>query len=262
MEKESFIKDSKMAIKGAINGIVGSSLYEIIIFYIIAFIINGFVSANNAGADAETLAELVDKAYASFPYTILISCLASLVTFGVFIYIIKWENIKRIFKKMFSNNTIKWGSIIALGAITVSIMYNFIVSSLFDLQDIGNANQDNVISLIMSQPVLGFLSVVILAPIVEELTFRYCVFGGLYNKSKKVAYIVSSVIFMVMHSIASFMKIGAFNNELLMEFIFLPPYLISGILLCYAYDKTDNLGSSIIAHSLNNLVSFLSIVLL
>ena len=67
---------------------------------------------------------------------------------------------------------------------------------------------------------------------------------------------------MLMHSVASFVSVGEFNREFLIELIYLPPYLISGILLCYAYDKTDNLGSSMIAHSLNNLVSFLGIVLL
>ena len=172
------------------------------------------------------------------------------------------ERAKNIFKKMFSVGTFKLGAVIAVSLIMFSITYNIIISNILDLESAGNANQDNVISLILSQPILGFLSVVVLAPIVEELTFRYCVFGGLYNKSKKVAYIVSSVVFMAMHSIASFISIGAINKELLMELVFLPPYLISGVLLCYAYDKTDNLGTSMIAHSLNNLVSFLSIVLL
>ena len=262
MEKEGFIKDSKLALKGVLNGVFGSFVYELIIMFLVSFIISYTVTSNNPDASSLQLETLINDAYASFPFSILISCLSNLVVLGVFVYILKFERIKEILKKAFNKNTLKWGILIGVSAMLVSMVYNGIVVSVFDLDSVGNANQNNVIDLILSQPILGFLSVVILAPLVEELTFRYCLFGGLYEKNKKIAYIVSGLVFMLMHSVASFVSVGEFNREFLIELIYLPPYLISGILLCYAYDKTDNLGSSMIAHSLNNLVSFLGIVLL
>ena len=48
-EKEGFVKDSKVAVKGVLNGIFGSIVYEVIIMFIISLIvgyltclINGF----------------------------------------------------------------------------------------------------------------------------------------------------------------------------------------------------------------------------
>ena len=116
-------------------------------------------------------------------------------------------------------------------------------------------------SLIKNNALLGFLSVCVFAPIVEEITYRYCVFGGVARKKKWLAYLVSGLIFALMHFISSVMEFG-FGKELLMECIYIPPYLFSGLALCYLYDKSANLGSSIIAHFINNLISFLGIVFL
>lgn len=262
MEKENFIKDSKMAIKGVINGIIGSFVYEIILALLVLIVVTNVVNSTNTIVDQDQLNVLVGEVYNKYPLDIMVSCVSSIVVLGVFVYVLGFNKIKEIFKKAFNKKTLKWGLAIGVSLISVSIIYNSIIIELFNLETVGNENQNNVINLIGSSSILGFLSVVVLAPIVEELTFRYCMFGGLYTKNKKVAYIVSASIFMFMHAIASLLGAKGLNLAFLQELLYLPPYLISGLLLCYAYDKTDNLGSSIIAHALNNLVSFLSIVLL
>lgn len=262
MQKENFIKDSRLAMKGMINGIIGSFVYELVIYFFVLLVVTNIVRSNNVIVSEEQLNLLVNDVYAQYPLGIIVSCLSSLVVFGVFIYLLSFNKIKEIFKKAFNKNTIKWGMIIGVCLIGVSIIYNSIIVSIFDLDSAGNENQNSVINMIGTSNLLGFLSVVVLAPIVEELTFRYCMFGGLYTKNKKFAYIVSAAVFMFMHSIASLLGAGGFNLAFLQELLYLPPYLIAGLLLCYAYDKTDNLGSSMIAHAFNNLVSFLSIVLL
>ena len=155
----------------------------------------------------------------------------------------------------------KYGFIGFLCIIGFSIIYNNAITDIFNLGDAGNSNQENVILMIKSNLFLGFLAVVILAPIAEELTYRYCLFGGVYRKNKKLAYFIAAFVFMFMHSVSSFLTYG-FTKELLTEFLYLPPYLFSGVVLCYIYDKSDSLGSSALAHMLNNLLSFLAVVLL
>ena len=45
------------------------------------------------------------------------------------------------------------------------------------------------------------------------------------------------------------------NVDIVRELLLLPPYMFSGIILAYAYDKTDNLSTSTAIHALNNLIS-------
>lgn len=260
-EREGFVKDSKVAIKGAINGIFGSLLYEILISLFISTVISMNISLKNPNETKEGLKILIDSFYDSFPFSILISCIGSIIALIVFVVIIKFENFKEICKKAINIKTIKYGIICAFCIMGFSVLYNSSIVLIFNLSDGGNSNQENVIELIKSNVFLGFLAAVILAPIVEELTFRYCLFGGVCKKKKWLGYLISGVVFAFVHFISSIGEFG-FSEELLIELLYLPPYLFSGLALCYVYDKSNNLGSSVIGHMLNNLISFLGIVLL
>ncbi len=261
MDKDAFIKDSRLSLLGVGNGIIGSLIYEIIISLFFSLIITSIVASGNPGATQEQLEGLVNEKFDSFPFSLIISILSYAVTIIVFIVILKWDRIKDILKKFINGKTLLYGFLTALCIMFFSAFYNSIIISVFDLDGNGNANQEGVIEMIKSGPLLAFLSVVILAPFVEELTYRYCLFGGLKSKSKLLAYLVSAFVFMFMHSLSSFLTIGEFNKELLMEMLYLPPYLFSGLALCFVYDKTENLGSSFIGHMLNNLVAFLGVIL-
>lgn len=88
---------------------------------------------------------------------------------------------------------------------------------------------------------------VLIDPFIEE-----CMFRGLIRKliSNKYAYlIVSSVIFGAMHVIYEI------NNPKNLLFIFV--YSIAGFALAYNYEKTDNLVSPIVMHSISNLFSII-----
>lgn len=259
-EKEGFVKDSKIAFKGVLNGLFGSLIYEIIITLFISFFVTFKVSSQNPGVLSEELDLLLEQEYAAFPYSILISCLSSLAAFLVFVLIIKWDVIKDLFKKALNLKTLKYGVICALCIMGFSIIYNNLAVIIFGLSDGGNANQEVVTNLIKSNVLLGFMSVVVLAPLVEELTYRYCMFGEVSKYKKWLGYLVSGGIFMLMHGVASFNEAGGFNLAFVKELIYLPPYLFSGLALCYVYDKTENVGTSVLAHFLNNFVSFLLVV--
>jgi len=259
-EKEGFIKDSKLAIKGVLNGIIGSIAYEFIILLVVTLFVSSYVTSKNPNVVGDELQVLIDNTYNSFPFSILISCLASLVTFVVYIYILKFETIKNLLKKAFNKNVLKYGFFCALSIMGVSIVYNSLIEGIFKLGDGGNANQEAVVTLIKSNAFLGFLAVVVFAPIVEELTYRYCMFGGLCKYRKVLAYIVTGLVFMAMHGVSSYTSAGGFNKEFLVDLVYLPPYLFSGLALAFVYDKTSNIGSSALAHMINNLISFLAIV--
>lgn len=261
-ERSSIVKDSKMALLGVANGVFGSILYEIIAAFFVSLCLTFAISSKNPGTTQEQLTELISNAYDSFPYAILISLVTNVITLIVFVFILKIKRFKEICKNAINMKTLKYGAITLLCIMGFSILYNSVIMAIFDLDGNGNANQEAVISLIKQNAILGLITVVILAPLVEELTYRYCMFGEINKRNKILAYAISGFVFMLMHSISSFSTAGGFNKELLMELVYLPPYLFSGLALCYAYDKTNNLGASFIAHLLNNLISFLSIVCL
>lgn len=88
-----------------------------------------------------------------------------------------------------------------------------------------------------------FLAVVILSPIVEELLFRGVILRKLntdYNFSIPLAIIISSILFGLCHTFGG----------ILSAFVF-------GICMSILYLKTKNILVPILAHTLNNLISFI-----
>lgn len=262
MEREYLVKNSSVAIKCGLNGIVGSTIYSILLSLLVSIILTVSISSANPGASEEILQALFNEKYAAFPYSLVISIVANIITFVIFVLIIGKEQIIIMLKNIFTFKALKYGLITGLCLIAFSMIYNLTITSIFNLNGGGNANQEGVTSLIVSNPILGFISVVVLAPIVEELTYRYCLFGEVSKKKKWLGYVISGLVFMAMHSISSLSAAGGFNKAFAQELIYLPPYLFSGLALCYAYDKSGYLGSGICAHLFNNLLSFMMVVLL
>ena len=89
---------------------------------------------------------------------------------------------------------------------------------------------------------------IFLAPLVEELLFRGAVFGGLYGKSRRWAYIVTTVAFALYH-VAGY---ALLDPRFL---VFALQYLPAGYLLCRCYELTDSIWSPIFLHMLVNAVS-------
>lgn len=81
----------------------------------------------------------------------------------------------------------------------------------------------------------------ILIPIMEELTFRYGIYGSLSEYNPKMALIVSSIIFGLIHG----------------NIIQIVYAVIIGFILGYVYAKTHNIWYSIVLHAVNNTCSVL-----
>lgn len=121
-----------------------------------------------------------------------------------------------------------------------------------------NSNQSAIEKMTENYPISLVIMTVILAPIVEEFTYRLGVFNLLRRKNRWVAYGVSALIFGFIHFDFSVDTAAALKTEL----INIPSYIISGLILCRAYEKHQNIATSIIAHAINNGIAILSLLLL
>ena len=131
--------------------------------------------------------------------------------------------------------------------ILFSILYSNFIASVYPTEP--NANQTAANALVTTYPVLSILLLGIVGPAVEELTYRVGLFSLLTRVHRAVAYVVTILIFALIH-FNFFAKGDAMINELLN----LPSYVIAGALLCFLYDRFG-LGASLTAHVINNLVS-------
>lgn len=105
-------------------------------------------------------------------------------------------------------------------------------------------------------PTLSFFAVVLFAPLVEELIFRKVIFEYGNKISIVLSYVVSSLVFGLMHMLST--TDVAINVWILLGI----SYISSGVLLCAVYHLSgQNIYISTIAHILNNLLSFIFIMI-
>ena len=94
------------------------------------------------------------------------------------------------------------------------------------------------------------LIVVFLAPFVEEVLFRGLVFGNLRGKSRTVAYLVSCLLFALLHV----WQFAVVNRDLA-YFLLMVQYLVPGLVLAWVYDHSGTLWTSIGLHAAANALS-------
>ena len=239
MEKnEVALNDTKTAVLGSVNGIL---FYDIIWPYC-AIILMQLIFLNNYKS-------LVETKY--YFMSLILMIITSIITLVSATIIAKPKNLKKAYKKDF----LPWKLIIgSLGLMMLfSISYNCLLLIMGVNSNGGNANQSNVVLLIKENAFLAFISMVVIAPVLEEITYRYFLFGGIAKFNRKWAIVISGFIFMCVHGVASFTQEV---DNILIELLLLPPYMFSGMVLAYAYDKSENLAVSTSIHVLNNLISF------
>ena len=97
-------------------------------------------------------------------------------------------------------------------------------------------------ALAVIDPLLAVATIVILAPIAEELFFRGVVFNALFREGgRRWAYLGSSALFAVIH----------------VSLVALVPIFVLGLALAWVYDKTGNLLAPIAMHTVVNGASVL-----
>ena len=119
--------------------------------------------------------------------------------------------------------------------------------------DFLNLNDDSILSMAEQQLPLIVIGTVLLVPPVEEILFRGMIFGSLYNRRPVLAYILSSVLFSIIH-LLGYLSIYT-PVELLLAFI---QYLPAGFVLAWTFVRADTIFAPILLHVLVNSVAILS----
>lgn len=232
-----------------------STVLQLALFFIgwIGFQILGFIFSNiyssmyvPEGTDLQNV-----------PYNAATTFTTYLVLFTIFILIIFF--IKPAEKNKFIRQ-FKVGKNYYLGIIfgVCLIGLNFLLSlfSTYVLKATDNDNQQGLILMVQSYPFLSVLILGFIGPICEELTYRVGLFNVISKKKRWVGYVVGMLIFGLIHFDFTAGSPEAYLNELKN----IPTYIIAGAYLCYSYEKSSYIGSSI-AHIMNNLFSVISILI-
>lgn len=169
---------------------------------------------------------------------------SNLVAAGISIFLYRKELVKQ-FKKL--KNSKKDKLIITLDTsfrywligLVVMIISNIIIGKL----GIGSASNDvSVISMLESSPILAGISVIFLAPFIEEMVFRMA-FKDIFDK-KWLFVLISGIIFGSLHVIGS--------ASTIYEYLYLIPYCSLGIAFSYIYQYSENIYISFLIHILHN----------
>ena len=113
--------------------------------------------------------------------------------------------------------------------------------------DFMNANDAAINGMVEDNLPLMALGTIVLVPPAEECLFRGLVFRNLYDKSRALAYIVSTVSFAAIHLLG---YLGVYTpTELLAAFI---QYVPAGLCLGWAYERSGTILAPIFIHAIVN----------
>ena len=113
-----------------------------------------------------------------------------------------------------------------------------------------NVNDNSVLAMVQESPVLMGICTVFLVPATEEMLHRGLVFGSLQRINRFLAYTVSTLLFSLIHVMG---YIGHYETGILLTCFV--QYLPAGIVLSWAYEKSDNIFCPILIHMTINQIS-------
>ena len=110
-----------------------------------------------------------------------------------------------------------------------------------------NLNDQAILARMGGAPRTTILIVVFLAPVVEEALFRGYVFGNLREVHRGLAYLVSCLLFALLHVWQFAAARGDLTYLLLMV-----QYLVPGAVMAWTYERSGSLWGSVILHGVVN----------
>ena len=246
-----------------------------LLMYILIFAISTTMITNAArnGIDFSCMVESEDYMTACSSSVIFayvkassISQLIGELTVVAIVALIFRKYIKSMFNHFIQNKCYKWY------LIGIGILYggNIVYSVLLEMLQLTSTstNQDAVNEVIYNMPFVGFLFVVVAAPLFEEIIFRFGVFRAFTHGNQKKAIIglvLTTIIFAGVHMIATVQEVwadpAAPNYEVLKsDLLSLPVYLIGAFGLTFVYYKSKNIMTSMLVHMTYNGLAFLAIL--
>lgn len=155
----------------------------------------------------------------------------------------EFYNFKENYKSYLKKGIITW----IVGFVGMLIL-NFIVVN--SLGQIANTEAMNRTSLSLS-PIYALLSLMLFAPIIEELLFRFN-FKKIFKSDRLFIYF-TGLLFGLMHVLLS--------STSWIEFFYLIPYSVLGFALAKVYSDSNNIIASMVIHSFHNAMCVLILFL-
>lgn len=110
-----------------------------------------------------------------------------------------------------------------------------------------NLNDVTISAQVQDAPRATAMIIIFFAPFVEEVLFRGYIFGNIRSTNRIAAYIVSCLLFALLH-VWQF----AVVHQNLSYFLLMLQYLVPGFVLARAYERSGNLWGSVLLHAFVN----------
>lgn len=136
--------------------------------------------------------------------------------------------------------------------IIATVITSLIMKAIYDPGS-SNQNEQSINLITIEFPFLSLIIFGFIGPIVEELAYRLGLFGFFKKINRPAAYILTALVFGLIH-------FNFATSDFLLELVNLPPYIVAGLVLCFIYDK-EGIGTSIMAHVVNNVYSVLMTII-
>lgn len=119
-----------------------------------------------------------------------------------------------------------------------------------------NLNNERLVTQALQNPPAMFFMTVFLAPLVEETIFRGVVFGSIRRHSRLLAYLLSALLFGLLHVWQQIFTTGDFGYAIL-----LLQYIAPSLVLAWCYDRSGNILAPMALHGAINGLSLLSVLI-
>lgn len=188
----------------------------------------------------------------------ILTFLSYTILFVIFVILI-YPQYKKIGNAFSGLNIYLIGLIGCIALYAFSIVYSNIINLFYETE--GNANQSSVVTITANYPFFAIIIFGVIGPLCEELTYRVGLFHLLRRWNRVGAYIITILVFALIHFDFTSLAYGITSDAFINEIINLPDYIFAGLALTFIYDKYG-FGASSFAHALNNIISVLMILFL
>lgn len=207
-----------------------------IVLSVILMLENGIDTVNEAQYIESFTAKLTE-------YTIFITLISNILVLAIMWLFFKIRKRKLFGEIQLNKCSVKSIAAAGLFGISFGIVLDALISIIPFSESMQKSFTDSYSALSAGNTVISFISVAIIAPIVEEVFFRGLIYTRLKSGMNKIAAaLISSLLFGVMHGEIIWMLIG----------------FMSGLALVWIFEKTKSLLGCIAVHIANNTLSQLT----
>lgn len=202
------------------------------------------VGQGRYGSDKNAIVSYLTSA----PVSMFVNSITYCLIFTLLLFI-AMPSVKNLLKS-FTKSKAYLGAIFAFAFIYA---FNILYSVILDVTGVSvasNNNQSSLDSLIKIYPLFSLIVFGFLGPVCEELTYRVGLFDFLKRKNRIFAYILTIVIFTLIH-------FDFAADNIINELINIPYYASAAFAFTFVYDRFG-FAASATAHVVNNLFSCIS----